>query len=329
VALALIIGIFAGMSLQKEVIINDNGNITKIWTLDSTLGQVMLRNGIRVESYDYLSVPVETHLKSLIPNYVNIKRAVPVYITADSDTQTVMTYADTVSELLTSGPVKAAASDRVEGASMNSRITPGMQIQVIRVQEKQVTEQIALPFRVDSRQNMTMDKGTQKVIREGQQGVREKTFNVVIEDGIEKIRNLLSDVILSQPISKLIEYGTIMTHKISRGDVIRYTKVLDMKATAYTSDYADTGKRPGDPYFGITYTGVKAQKGIIAVDPRVIPLHSRVYVEVAGKIADYGYAVAGDIGSAIKGNLIDLYFDDPVYSNRWGCKRVKVYILLE
>ena len=63
-----------------------------------------------------------------------------------------------------------------------------------------------------------------------------------------------------------------------------------MRATAYTSSFKDTGENPGHPEFGITYTGIKAKKGIIAVDPNVIPLGTRVYVECSGNIPDYGFA---------------------------------------
>jgi 3D (Asp-Asp-Asp) domain-containing protein len=72
---------------------------------------------------------------------------------------------------------------------------------------------------------------------------------------------------------------------------------------------------------------MRVRKGVIAVDPKVIPLGTKVYVEVAGNTPDYGYAVAADIGGAIKGDLIDLYFDSSDIVGRWGCKKVKVYIL--
>ncbi len=94
-----------------------------------------------------------------------------------------------------------------------------------------------------------------------------------------------------------------------------------------TASFADTGKRPGDSGFGITATGATVRKGIIAVDPRVIPLGTRVYVEVLGSAADYGYAVAADVGGAIKGNKIDVYLTSTGAVNAWGVKKVKVYVL--
>ena len=96
-----------------------------------------------------------------------------------------------------------------------------------------------------------------------------------------------------------------------------------MSATAYTASYKDTGKSPSHPGYGITYTGTRARVGTVAVDPRVIPLGTKMYVE------GYGYAVAEDIGGAIKGNKIDLYFNTLKEANNFGRQQRKVYILAE
>lgn len=101
----------------------------------------------------------------------------------------------------------------------------------------------------------------------------------------------------------------------------QYVKELVMSATAYTADYASTGKNPGDPGFGITYSGMKARVGVVAVDPTVIPLGTELYIE------GYGYAVAGDIGSAIKGAKIDLFFNTSRECTNYGRQKVLVYVL--
>lgn len=73
--------------------------------------------------------------------------------------------------------------------------------------------------------------------------------------------------------------------------------------------------------FHRTYTGMTPRRGIVAVDPRVIPFHTKLYIE------GYGYGVAEDIGGAIKGNHIDVFIPSLREARKWGRKKVRVYIL--
>ena len=92
-----------------------------------------------------------------------------------------------------------------------------------------------------------------------------------------------------------------------------YRKLWTMETTGYS---------PTDPgVTGVTYTGIPMQKGVIAVDPLIIPLGTRMYV------MGYGEGIAADIGSAIKGNKIDLAFSNRGQALQWGRRRVHVYIL--
>ena len=94
-------------------------------------------------------------------------------------------------------------------------------------------------------------------------------------------------------------------------------KEMTMTATAYTA-YCEGCS-------GITYTGIDLRSNpnqkVIAVDPRVIPLGSRVWVE------GYGEAIAGDIGGAIKGNIIDVFLQHRDDALSWGRRTVKIKIL--
>jgi uncharacterized protein YabE (DUF348 family) len=336
----LLIGIFAAVLsaaagcgvfalLAKDVAINDNGKIITFMTMKSTFKEVLEQNGIVVNSFDYTSVPLTDSLDRTQPNEIYIKRAVPVYITADGKQTMLMTYKDTVEEMLKDSPVKPEGKDKLAGADMTDRISEGMKLRIIRVSESIVREKEGIPFEVKKKANTKLDKGLERVVQPGEEGILEKLYRVVKEDGAEVARQFLSQAVLKDPVIMIMEYGTVMNHKTARGDVIRYNKALDVKATAYTASLKDTGKAPGHPLFGITATGIKAKKGVIAVDPKVIPLYTRVYVEILGSTPDYGYAVAADVGGAIKGNKIDLYYDDQEYVDRFGVKKARVYILEE
>lgn len=86
------------------------------------------------------------------------------------------------------------------------------------------------------------------------------------------------------------------------------------EATAYDDTPASQGK-----WVGKTATGVKPRVGVIAVDPRIIPLGTKLYVE------GYGNCIAGDTGGDIKGNRLDLFFNTPSEVKKYGRRQVKVY----
>lgn len=313
--------------LEKDVVIYDNDDMITCKTMKSTFGEVLEENGIVVNDYDYISIPLDSELQTTKRNEIYIKRAVPVYITADNKRTTVMTYRDTVEEMFEDIPVSPGSLDRVEGADMKDKITSGMELRIVRVTENIVSETETVPYTIQRKTNRRLDKGTERVTQEGREGILEKLYKVVMEDGVEVSKQLISEKIIQNPVNKIIEIGTVMNHTTSRGDVVRYSKVLNMKATAYTASLKDTGKSPDHPLFGITATGMKARKGIVAVDPDVIPLYTKLYVEIPGDTPDYGFCIAGDVGGAIKGNKIDLYYDSQKYVDSFGVKNVKVYIL--
>jgi len=96
-------------------------------------------------------------------------------------------------------------------------------------------------------------------------------------------------------------------------------------ATGYTAGYESTGKHPGHPQYGITYSGVKVKRDLystIAADLNVFPIGTILF------IPGYGYGVVADKGSAIKGNKIDLYFETvrDVYE-QWGKRTVDIYVI--
>lgn len=107
------------------------------------------------------------------------------------------------------------------------------------------------------------------------------------------------------------------------GDSKIIKKVLNTTLTAYTAGYESTGKTPLSPAYGITFSGSKAREGrTVAVDPSVIPLGTRVYIE------GVGIRTAEDTGGAIKGARIDVFMNDVKEARTFGVKKnVKVYVL--
>lgn len=138
--------------------------------------------------------------------------------------------------------------------------------------------------------------------------LQEKNIHTFIED-----KTYISSDQLSEPktLEEAIDFNQYDTEKVV--------------ATGYTAGVESTGKTPDHPEYGITYSGVKVKRDLystIAADLDVFPLGTILY------IPDYGYGVVADIGGAITGNKIDLYFDtvDDVYT-QWGKRELEVYVV--
>jgi 3D (Asp-Asp-Asp) domain-containing protein len=94
-------------------------------------------------------------------------------------------------------------------------------------------------------------------------------------------------------------------------------RLLRLESTGYDPGPVDNTRG----WVGSTRSGERARFGIVAVDPRIIPLGSRVYVE------GYGPALAADVGGAIKGPRIDLCFNSTHQARAWGRRSVRVWIV--
>jgi 3D (Asp-Asp-Asp) domain-containing protein len=102
---------------------------------------------------------------------------------------------------------------------------------------------------------------------------------------------------------------------------------LTCQATAYDLSFESCGKYPGEPGYGITASGTYAKVGTVAVDPRVIPLGTKMYIVSTDGSYVYGYCTAEDTGGGIKGNKVDLFYNTRNECMQFGRRSVRVYIL--
>lgn len=183
------------------------------------------------------------------------------------------------------------------------------------VRESVRTEEI--PFATETREDPKLEEGELVIEQVGEIGLKQIIEILTYYD--KTIYDYgFSEQTLKQPITEIFRKGT--KPKILELDTpygkIRYAKILsNFTATSY-HPFCD-----GCSGTGITASGMKAGYGVVAVDPKVIPLRSRIY------IPGYGIAIAGDTGGAIKGNKIDLGFDE--MKGQWTKRQVDVYLLVE
>lgn len=172
------------------------------------------------------------------------------------------------------------------------------------------TDTIAKTVMVKDDPSQELDDDT--VLSEGQDGVKTSVIKISYYLGSEYSKEVVSTEV-TPPQDKIISHGTKIVWRIldTPDGPVSYWRKLRVWATQYDSRCPGCGDS--------TAIGLKQGKGIIAVDPSIIKLRSNLY------IPGYGKAVAGDTGGAIKGNIIDLGFDDARTSG-WSSHFVDVYL---
>lgn len=309
--------------MRKTVKIVVDGKEQTIKTYRITLKEALKSNDIILGPKDKVKPGLDTKLKNGEKIYV--KRAVKVKVNVDGKNLSIDSAEDNVEDMLSSEKISVKEFDKVS-PSREAPLKNGMKVVVTRVETKLIKENktIECPTVVKNDDNLT--KGTRKIIQQGSNGEKEVAVRVVYENGKEVTRKVVSEIVKKKPVEKIVAMGTLGVVRLSRGSSAYYKSSMNMVATAYSSGYNSTGKSPGHPAYGITATGARAVRNSggyssVAVDPRVIPLGTKLYIE------GYGYAIAQDTGGAIKGNRIDLYFDSEQEAYNWGIKNIKVYIL--
>lgn len=309
---------------NKDIVIACEGKSQKYSTSRTKVGDALESLGIEVARKDKVSPPLGEALKDGMT--ITIERAVPVGITLDGNEIVIDSAEKTVGNMLKAEGITLNEKDKIIPA-LDSPIKGGLQVKIIRVEEKLVSSFVKIPFKTKKSFNYNLEKGKTKVLQNGAEGEKEIITKITYEDGKIVSRVKVGEKIKKSPTNKIVSVGTLSWIASSRGGRILYTNRIRMKATSYTADYACTGKRPGDRGFGITATGTRAKRNpsgysTVAVDPRVIPLGTRLYIE------GYGYAIAEDVGGGVRGNVIDLYFEPGTREYRnWHTHYLYVYIL--
>lgn len=326
ILLAVVVLMSIGLvTAKREVVIAYDGKEVKVSTFATTVEDVLNKQNINIGKEDKI-IP-GLHEKVEKGSRIVVHRAFEVTLVDGQKEETVTTAEKTVEDLLEALDIELKGEDRVE-PQLQAELSPGEKVKITRITEETLMEKQVIPFQTTIKHNDDMDHGKTRKVQEGKSGLKEVQLKITYEDGVEKAREVVGEKVLKKSTNEIIEKGTAKLLVTSRGgEPRRYKDVIIMEASAYTDDYESTGKNPGDKYFGITRSGTKVRPGVVAVDPRVIPLGSKLYIESMDRTASYGNASAEDTGGAIKGNKIDLFFESRQEALRFGRRNVKVYIL--
>lgn len=313
IVLALVSVLTMGFStaLGNDVELNINGKTKTVFTYEKTVGDFLEKEGIVLKNKDLVSPSldkaIDKDMKIVIssPKSYHIKDGKKTLIAEASGY--------TVADVLDNLDIKLNKLDRVS-LPLDEIAKEGMEIKIDRVVVENLENKIEIPFETESRENKDMFEGEKKVITKGEVGQKTESLKNTYVNGVLETTEVLKSEITKDPVKEVVEVGTKKGTVAPNGKDAK--RVIVMQATAY------------DPTAGSkTAMGTRARVGAVAVDPKVIPLGSKLYIESMDGFASYGYATAEDTGGAIKGNRIDLFYNSNAEANRFGRRNVKVYVL--
>ncbi len=298
------------------VTLDDAGVVTNLHSTADTVGQVLHEHGLVLFLGDRVIPGLQTRIRQGMQ--VTIQRSVPVQIEVDGHTIRTRTLAGTVAGVLGQEGLALVGKDRSD-PDLSEPIQPDMTIRVTRVREEFVIEYDPISFKTVWVPDPEVEIDNIRLAQEGQVGLNKRRYRVVYENDREVTRILEDSWAERPPVDKTMAYGTkIVVRTMETPDgPIEYWRKMRVYTTSYHA--ASCGKPRDHPRFGYTYLGKWLTKGIVAVDPAVIPLKTHLYVP------GYGHAFAADIGGGVKGKFVDLGFEESNYESwHWW---TDIYIL--
>jgi len=295
----------AVVASAKPVTLVVRGQPKAIRTYARTVGDLLAEAGIRLGGLDRVMPAADSPVCR--GEVIRVSTVVPVVLRLwGREVLDRSTASETVAGVLKENGIELGPGDQVQ-PGLTTQVASGMEITVDRLTIGTRTKNVPLPFSTRQISSPDLFRGIDRIIRPGRPGVARQVWQVAFLDGVPTGETLVRSDTVTPPQDQVVEVGTL--GEVSRGgNVIRFTRVIEARATAYTGG-------------GSTATGTVARPGTVAVDPAVIPLGSRVYVE------GYGYGTALDTGGAIRGHRVDLYFDTAREVDQWGVRYVKVFVL--
>lgn len=340
---------------KNTYLINDGGRVLIHTTYATDPADVLDEAGLKLGRDD-----TYTTQNSLGMSEITIQRRQTVTILYGGKTLTVATYGETVECLLNRMEFRLTENDTVSEA-MSAMTYDGMTLTISREITEEETYTLPVAYETEYCYDASLAEGQQVVLTQGAEGQIRYTASVHYVDGREVSRTVTSETLISQPVNALIAIGSLAelpeyapTPEIVEpepvkpaepkpepapeatptpgtpiigdgiiitpdGETLTYTRAEQFVATAYhNSD-------PGCTEW--TATGTLCRVGAIAVDPKVIPYGTRMYIVTNDGEYIYGIAVAEDCGGAIKGNRVDLYFDSVDECWTFGIRDCTIYFL--
>ena len=331
---AIMIGLTQPAFAQTKYVITDGDNVIVCMSSSTDPKVVIEEAGLQLGESDTYTTQKNDGISE-----IHINRIQMITVHAGSDIFVVGSYGGTVADVLESLNIELADTDLLS-CGLNDPTYDGMSVELTRIRREILTYEEIIPHEVQIYEDTNLNAGEERVLVPGNDGVIHYTAQILYENGVEVQREILSEEIIAEPSNGIIfrgvdrsvrtaqnnedeaahpEFSGNDTQRHVPGTNLAYREILNFQATAYYC--------PNPELWNITYTGTEVQVGTVAVDPHFIPLGTRMYIVSADGEYVYGYAIAEDTGGAIKGKIVDLYFNTYDECITFGRRDVKIYIL--
>lgn len=313
---------------QTTYVITDGDQVKVYTTFSTDPAAVLDRAGVQLGEEDiYTTQPGDDGVSE-----ITVQRQQTITLHNCGQTQQVSSYGESVGQLLARVGIDAKDDAYSVSAAVDAVTFDGMELRVDHVIRQEQTYTVEIPYNEIEVLDPTMEKDARKVAVKGVNGQMQKVADVVYVNAEETERNVLTETVIEEPVDQIVKVGTgekvgatglpaigngvIIT---AEGEVLTYYKVDTFKTTAYS--HLDPGCDM------ITATGTTVRHGTVAIDPKVVPYGTRMFIMCADGSYVYGTATAEDCGGAIKGKEIDLYMPTREICFEYGVRKAKVYFL--
>ncbi len=338
-------GMVIGYKQAKQVNVMIDGKEDTYYTTADTVGEFLEVESFGLSEHDDVSHASAESVKSDM--HIIIDKGYEILIHDGGEEKKVWTAGkNTVGKLLKEHDIQIGKEDKLKPGKKKA-VNKDTAITIVRVEKQTDETEEKVDFETEEKQDDSLAKGKEKVISEGQEGIVLKKYEVTFENGKEVSRELISENVQQKEEKRVVAIGTKEAKKKPEVNEPKTAaakeKKPQTKKKAKPQPAANTQKEKSAPSgnemtmtataysascngcSGVTATGIDLNANpnmkVVAVDPGVIPLGSKVWVE------GYGEAIAGDTGGAINGNRIDLHVPSGGEANDFGYQQVKVKVI--
>lgn len=223
---------------------------------------------------------------------------------------------------------KATEERKIVAEEVESISTEEILGNYVTVTEKIITEQIEIPFETITKDVSSGSETTNKVLQEGENGLKEVKYKVKIQDNEEKSREVISETIIKEPVDKIIQ---ISTKIVARSSGSRYSKdvvaasaqgktpsIVTLNTSAYCAASCGGNTR--------TSSGATASSWYTVAAGKAYPAGTVIYIPYFANKPNGGWFVVQDTGGAITNNHLDIWMDSLAECLSFGRRNLECHI---